>query len=440
MSSDFYAAAMFPLLFIFIFLGFPVSFSLIATAFIAAWPVFGALSAFQVFGVVEHTASQFLLSAIPAFVFMGVMLEASGISERLFSAMQVWLHRFPGGLALTTMCMAGVIAASTGIVGAVEVVIGVMAIPVMLKNKYSKSLISGTICAGGSLGTMIPPSLVVVIYASISNQSVGKLFWAVLIPASLMVVLFLGYIIFRAIFFPADAPRAVNPPSTTLAQKLKITATGIFPAFTLIVAVLGSILWGVATPTEAASVGSAGAVILAICYRSLTWNVLKRTLISTLYINTMIMMIVLGGNIFSGIFRLHKGNELIQGLISTHDFSTFTIVGLMLLMVFLAGLVLDWVSIVLISLPIFLPILVAAEIDPIWFAALMVIVIQTSYLTPPMAPSIFYLRSIAPAEITYMDMYKGVVPFIICQILVLVLVLAWPELATYLPSRAQGIN
>lgn len=440
MSSAFYATAMFPVLFLFIFLGFPVSFSLIATAFIAAWPVFGALAAFQVFGVVEHTASQFLLSAIPAFVFMGVMLEASGISARLFSAMQVWLHRFPGGLALATMTMAGVIAASTGIVGAVEVVIGVMAIPVMLKNNYSKSLISGTICAGGSLGTMIPPSLVVVIYASISNQSVGKLFWAVLIPASLMVGLFLVYIVGRAILFPADAPRANDLPSISLSEKLKISAKGILPAFTLIIAVLGSILWGVATPTEAASVGSAGALILALFYRSLSWSVLKKTLISTLYINGMIMMIVLGGNIFSGIFRLHKGNDLIQGLIGTQDFSTFTVVGLMLLMVFVAGLVLDWVSIVLISLPIFLPILASESIDPIWFAALMVIVIQTSYLTPPMAPSIFYLRSIAPAEITYMDMYKGVLPFIACQVLVLIFVMLWPELATYLPSRIHGFN
>jgi hypothetical protein len=194
MESETLAALMFPLLFLFVFMGIPVAFALIATAFVMALPVFGDLASLQIYNQIQNTASQLLLTAVPAFVFMGVMLEASGISERLFRAMQIWMGRLPGGLSLATMTMAAIIAASTGIVGAVEVVIGVMAIPIMMRYGYDKSLISGTICAGGSLGTMIPPSIVVVIYAAIAQESVGKLFAAVLFPALIMVVLFLGYL------------------------------------------------------------------------------------------------------------------------------------------------------------------------------------------------------------------------------------------------------
>ena len=438
MGSETLAALMFPLLFLFVFLGVPVAFALIATAFLMAMPAFGSLASLQIYNQIQNTASQLLLTAVPAFVFMGVMLEASGISERLFRAMQVWMGRLPGGLSLATMTMAAIIAASTGIVGAVEVVIGVMAIPIMMQNGYNKSLISGTICAGGSLGTMIPPSIVVVIYAAISQQSVGKLFAAVLFPALIMVALFLGYILARAILKPEDAPRAVEEEPVPLFEKLKITATGMVPAAALIVAVLGAILLGVATPTEAASVGALGALILTVLYGRFSWAVLYDTLERTLKINCMILLIVAGGNMFAGIFRLHRGNELVQDIVSSLDLTAFGVVGALLLIVFIAGFILDWVSVVLITLPIFLPILAQFEIDEIWFATVMIVVIQTSYLTPPMAPSIFYLRSIAPASITFGDMYKGVLPFIICQIIVLVLVMAFPELATYLPSQLQS--
>ncbi len=438
MGSETLAALMFPLLFLFVFLGVPVAFALIATAFLMAMPAFGSLASLQIYNQIQNTASQLLLTAVPAFVFMGVMLEASGISERLFRAMQVWMGRLPGGLSLATMTMAAIIAASTGIVGAVEVVIGVMAIPIMMRNGYNKSLISGTICAGGSLGTMIPPSIVVVIYAAISQQSVGKLFAAVLFPALIMVALFLGYILARAILKPEDAPRAVEEEPIPLFEKLKITATGMVPAAALIVAVLGAILLGVATPTEAASVGALGALILTVLYGRFSWAVLYDTLERTLKINCMILLIVAGGNMFAGIFRLHRGNELVQDIVSSLDLTAFGVVGALLLIVFIAGFILDWVSVVLITLPIFLPILAQFEIDEIWFATVMIVVIQTSYLTPPMAPSIFYLRSIAPASITFGDMYKGVLPFIICQIIVLVLVMAFPELATYLPSQLQS--
>jgi tripartite ATP-independent transporter DctM subunit len=432
------AALMFPLLFFFVFMGVPVAFALFATAFAMAFPVFGVKAGLQIYGGIQHTASQFILSAVPPFVFMGVMLESSGIAERLFRAMQVWLGRLRGGLALATLGMAAIIAASTGIAGAVEVVIGVMAIPIMLRYAYSRDLIAGTICAGGSLGTMIPPSIVVVIYASVANLSVGKLFAAVLIPGLLMVALFFGYLFVRTALRPADGPPATEDIDLSLGEKLAATFSGIVPAAALIAAVLGAIIAGWATPTEAASVGAVGAVVLTLAYRRFSWAVLYDTLRRTLAINCMILLIVVGGNVFAGIFRLHGGNRLVQDIVDGLALPPEGVLMLLLALVFVAGFILDWVSVVLITLPVFLPLLSAMDADPIWFAVLMIVVIQTSYLTPPMAPSIFYLRSIAPPSITYGDMYKGVLPFIVCQLLVLLAVAFFPALATYLPAQMQS--
>ncbi len=434
MSGQLLAALMFPALFVFVFLGLPIAFSLLATAFLFGLPIYGGVIGLQMYAGITQTASQFLLSAVPPFVFMGFMLERSGIAERLFDALRMWLGRLPGGLALATMTMAAVIAASTGIVGAVEVVIGVMAIPAMLQYGYSRVLVSGTICAGGSLGTMIPPSIVVVIYASVANMSVGQLFAGVLAPGMIMVTLFFGYILVRCIMKPEEGPRAPVEDIVPIGRRLWITLTAFVPAVVLILAVLGAIIVGIATPTEAASVGAVGAVVLTICYGRMTWTVLKETLTQTLLVNCMILLIVVGGSMFSGVFRIHGGNELVSTVVDALGVGELGLVLLLLTVVFIAGFILDWVSIVLICLPIFIPLLAAANVDPIWFAVLMVVVIQTSYLTPPMAPSIFYLRSIAPPEITYSDMYWGVLPFVCCQVVTLLLVFFWPEVATWLPT------
>ena len=434
MSGEMLAALMFPTLFVLVFLGLPIAFSLLATAFLFGLPIYGGVIGLQMYAGITQTASQFLLSAVPPFVFMGFMLERSGIAERLFYALRIWLGRLPGGLALATMAMAAVIAASTGIVGAVEVVIGVMAIPAMLQYGYSRVLASGTVCAGGSLGTMIPPSIVVVIYASVANLSVGQLFAGVLAPGMIMVTLFFGYILIRCILRPEEGPRAAIEDVVPLGERLWITLTAFVPAVALIFAVLGAIIVGIATPTEAASVGAVGAVLLTIAYGRMTWTVLKETLTQTLLVNCMILLIVVGGSMFSGVFRIHGGNTLVATVVDVLGVGDIGLVLILLGVVFIAGFILDWVSIVLICLPIFIPLLSAAGVDPIWFAVLMVVVIQTSYLTPPMAPSIFYLRSIAPPEITYSDMYWGVLPFVFCQVVTLVLVFVWPDLAVWLPK------
>ncbi|PKP85802.1 MAG: C4-dicarboxylate ABC transporter permease [Alphaproteobacteria bacterium HGW-Alphaproteobacteria-2] len=434
MQGETLAALMFPCLFLFVLLGLPISFSLLTTAAIFAWPLFGEAVANQLYAGITQTASSFVLSAVPPFIFMGFMLERSGVAERLFDALQMWLGRLPGGLALATMGMAGILAASTGIVGAVEVLIGVMAIPAMLSRNYDRALISGVICAGGSLGTMIPPSIVVVIYATVAQLSVGQLFLAVMLPAAIMVTAFVGYVLAAAFLNPDKAPPDTAARDVPLPEKLKTTLVALVPMVALIVAVLGSISFGIASPTEAAAVGALGTVLLTIAYgrfRLATfWDALRQTLL----VNSMILLIVVGGTIFSGTFRIHGGNELVRDLFAQTGFGDTGVILLMLLVVFIAGFILDWVSVILICLPIFIPVFTDIAVEPLWFAVLMIVVIQTSYLTPPMAPSIFYLRSIAPPEITYRDMYLGVVPFIAAQILTLLLVFAFPGLATWLPS------
>ncbi|MEE4118929.1 MAG: TRAP transporter large permease subunit [Paracoccaceae bacterium] len=434
MSGETLAALMFPCLFVFVLLGLPISFSLLVTAAIFAWPLFGDAVANQLYAGISQTASSFVLSAVPPFIFMGFMLERSGVAERLFAALQLWLGRLPGGLALATMGMAGILAAATGIVGAVEVLIGVMAIPAMMARNYDKRLISGVICAGGSLGTMIPPSIVVVIYATVAQISVGQLFAAVMLPGIIMIALFAGYVLGAAFASPKMAPAEVAETPVPLGEKLRVTGVALVPMVALIVAVLGSISFGIASPTEAASVGALGTVLLTIAYGRFSFATFAEALRQTLLVNAMILLIVVGGTIFAGTFRIHGGNGLVRDLLEATGFGQTGIILVMLLVVFIAGFILDWVSVVLICLPIFVPVLSAFQIEPLWFAVLMIVVIQTSYLTPPMAPSIFYLRSIAPPDITYRDMYWGVVPFILAQLATLALIFAFPALATWLPS------
>ena len=272
----------------------------------------------------------------------------------------------------------------------------------------------------------------VVIYASVANLSVGQLFAGVLLPGLIMVTLFFGYILARCIVRPDEGPRAAIEERVPLGERLWITLVAFVPAVAMILAVLGAIIVGIATPTEAASVGAVGAALLTIFYGRMSWKVLRETLTRTLLVNCMILLIVVGGSMFSGVYRIHGGNELVATVVDALGVGEIGLIVVLLTVVFFAGFILDWVSIVLICLPVFVPPLDAAGVNPIWFAVLMIVVIQTSYLTPPMAPSIFYLRSIAPPEITYSDMYRGVLPFVICQVITLALVFTWPQLATWL--------
>ena len=437
---DIPAIWMFPALFTLVFLGFPVAFSMIALSFVFGFWFFGDTLGPQMFSRLHDVSTNYVLTALPLFVFMGAALERSGIAERLFIAIQLWIGRLRGGLALTSISMCGVFAACSGVVGAVETVVGMMAIPPMMKQKYKHDLISGTICAGGSLGTIIPPTVVVVVYGSIVEESIGDLFAGVVIPGFIMTFLFLAYIVIRCYLRPEDAPIVAkeDQPQIAIGEKVKITAVALAPAALLVVAVLGSILAGIASPTEAAAVGAFGAVLLIIAYGRMSWTVVKEVLTRSIQINAMVMFSVLGGVMFSSIFLVNGGNDLIRAFLETFNPTPTQLTILMLGVFFLLGFILDWVAIVLICMPIFTPLIRELGIDPIWFGIMVCVVIQTSYLTPPVAPSIYYLRAIAPPEIGYGAMFKGVVPFVICQLIVLLIVAFYPPTALYLPELFFG--
>lgn len=431
---------MFAALFVLVFAGVPVAFSLMIIAVGFGFTVFGDLIFLQLYGALLHTASNFVLAAIPLFIFMGAVLERSGIAKRLFYALQLWLGGFPGGLALSTIAMCAIFAAASGVVGAVEIVVGLMAIPAMMKARYKNDLIAGTICAGGSLGTIIPPSVIVVVYASIAQLSIGQLFAASILPGLLMVTFFIAYVLIRSIRKPADAPPLPREErDIPMSQKLWVTMTALLPPLALIGMVLGSLLAGAASATEAAAVGAAGTLVLTLMFRELNWKMLMESLGVTLRITSMIMLIVAGGTMFTSIFAVTGGGNLVRDTVATIGYGNAGIIAFFLVVVFFAGFVLDWVSIVLIFIPIFAPIVKSAGIDPIWFAMMVLVVIQTSYLTPPMAPSIFYLRSIAPSSMTYGQMYRGVLPFVAAQMLVLLVIILFPAIATWLPTILVGL-
>jgi tripartite ATP-independent transporter DctM subunit len=430
---------MFPALMALIISGFPIAFSMILVATGFGIVQFGDVAAYQLLTKIEDTASNSILAAVPLFIFMGAMLERSGIAERLFEAIHMWTRRLPGGLGVGAIIMGTLFAASSGVVGATEAVIGMLAIPVMLKHHYSKSLISGTICASGSLGTAIPPSITVVVLGPVAGVSVGSLFSGLLIPGFLMAVMFLVYIVGVAYLKPDMAPRVQEQePDVAWGEKIKVTLVALVPTMLLIFIVLGTILMGLATPTEAAACGALGSIVLAAAYRNLTLEVLWNSAIKTVNISAMILLIVLGGSMFAGVFFASGGMATVQALLMDTGLSPWMILGLILLIAFIAGFVLDLISVVLIIIPVAMPIVRMLGFDEIWFCVAFLVVLQTSYLTPPLAPAIFYLRAITPPEVTLRHMYIGVVPFILAQLVVLALVLAFPQLALWLPDVMGG--
>jgi tripartite ATP-independent transporter DctM subunit len=426
-------------MFVLVFLGVHVAFALAGTALVFGYLVFQGAVIFQFMDKVEDIASNAVLAAVPLFVFMGTMLERSGIAEELFEAVHLWTRRLPGGLALGTVIMCVIFAASTGVIGATETVVGLLAIPAMLKYGYNKPLICGTICAGGSLGTIIPPSVVVVVLGPVADVSVGDLLVGMIFPGLIMAGLYVLYIFTLCMIQPSFGPRVPpSPDDPPLSRRLAITAHALLPPVFMIFAVLGSIMLGWAAPTEAAALGAAGAFLLTFFYRKFSLAMLSESVLKTLRITSMIMAILLGGTIFTGVFFAAGGIALTNQAVSYFDLSSWALLALLLGMVFLAGFVLDWISILLIFIPIFMPLVKAAGFNPVWFCILFLIVIQTSYLTPPLAPAIFYLRGIAPPSITLLDAYKGVVPFIFLQIITLVLVVAFPETVLWLPTKLLG--
>ena len=440
-------------------LGFPVAFSLAGTSLIVAG--FGYLAgsfdgAFlnalpnRIFGILSNQ----ILIAVPLFVFMGIMLEKSRIAERLLHNMALLFGPLRGGLGISVIVVGMLMAASTGIIGATVVTMGLISLPAMLKNGYSPSLAAGNICATGTLGQIIPPSTALIILGDVLSSayqqaqlsmgifspdtvSVADLFVGALIPGLLLVVFYMLYIGFTAWLKPEAAPALVDRPELDRKFALQLLA-GLLPPLALILAVLGSILTGIATPTEAAAVGAAGATILALIYGQLSLPRLKDVMDGTLKVTSMIFMIFIGAAIFSLVFRGFGGDEQVQALFEAMPGGKVGAMLVVMLVIFLLGFILDFIEITFVVVPIVAPILLAMGIDPVWLGIMIAINLQTSFLTPPFGFALFYLRGVAPKELPTSAIYRGVIPFIAIQVGMLILLSFVPELATWLPDKLYG--
>jgi tripartite ATP-independent transporter DctM subunit len=436
-------------------LGYPVAFTLggVALAFAAVGIVSGVfdpnlLKSFpsRLYGIMNN----YTLVAVPLFVFMGTVLEKSRLAEDLLSNMTKACGRLPGGLGISVIAVGAMLAASTGIVGATVVTMGLMSLPVMIKRGYAPSFACGTICATGTLGQIIPPSIALVLLGDVLSSayqqaqlklgvfnpktiSVGDLFVAAIVPGVLLVMLYMLYVLFTAFFRPHIIPRvAVEEDEKISLPKLLLS---LLPVLLLIGLVLGSILIGAATPTEAAGVGALGACLLALGKKQLCLARLREVSRSTLQISAMIFMILIGASLFSLVFRGFGGEELVHGFFNQLPGGVFTAVLLVMLVMFVLGFILDFIEIIFVVVPIVSPVLLAMGVDPIWLGIMIAINLQTSFLTPPFGFALFYLRGVAPANIKTSEIYRGVVPFITLQLLLLCAMALWPGLVTWLPEQ-----
>ncbi len=389
-------------------------------------------------GIVENL----VLVAIPMFIFMGTMLEKSGVATDLLHTLQILLRRVPGGLALAVTLLGTIMAATTGIIGASVVMMTLMALPVMTERGYNKSLATGTIASSGTLGILIPPSIMLVIMGDLLSISVGTLFLAAIFPGLMLALFYFIYIFFRAMSAPHLAPPLPDEigPESPLELLKEVLRTFIPPVF-LIVLVLGSIFMGYATPTEASGIGAAGATLLAAVRGRLTFGVLKDVVERSALTGAMLFFIFVGATAFSYVFRALGGDDLVVGVVEHLGFGSWGLLFVLMGIVFLLGFFFDWVEITLIVLPIFAPIINAldfgehisgAEVVP-WFAILVAVNLQTSFLTPPFGFALFYMKGVAPPSIKIQDIYKGIVPFVALQVLGLLLVMLFPDIAMWLP-------
>jgi tripartite ATP-independent transporter DctM subunit len=378
----------------------------------------------------------YILAAIILFVYMGIMLERSGAAERLFSSTHILLGGLRGGLALAVVAVCTVMAAATGIMGAPVIIMGLFALPEMLKRGYDKALSAGTICAGGTLGILIPPSIMLVVYGPMAGVSVGRLFMAAILPGLTLSGLYGIYIIFRCFLRPELGP-ALPPEQRALpvGKKLLMIVTSMFPTLFLILAVLGTIFFGVAAPTEASAVGAFASILLALSYRKLNWKAFRDSVYQTLRISSMIMLIVAAAFVFTGTFMLVGGGDLVKDFLLGLPIGRWGILAIMMAAFFIFGLFMEWVGIVPILVPIFTPIIGELGFDPLWAAMLFCVTMQTSFLTPPMAPALFYIKGVAPRGVDFgKHIVAGTMPFVVLQLVGVALLAIFPQLALWLPS------
>ena len=454
------AIGLFISVFILLLSGFPVAFILAGTALMFAgigsyFELFDAafLDALpnRLFGIMMNQT----LVAVPLFVFMGVMLERSRIAENLLDTMAMLFGSMRGGIGISVTLVGMLLAASTGIVGATVVTMGLLSLPTMLKRGYDPRIATGVICASGTLGQIIPPSIILILLGDVLSSayqqaqldmgifspetlSVGDLFIGAIFPGLLLVSLYIIYLAIVALLKPNTMP-AIPEQERTDDNALKLQVLKeLLPPLSLIFIVLGSIIAGLATPTEAASVGAMGATLLAISRQQFSLSILKDVMRSTTRVSSMVFMIFIGASIFSLVFRGFEGDEMVQAFLAELPGGTYGALFLVMLVMFLLGFVLDFIEITFVVVPIVGPILLAMGIDPIWLGILIAINLQTSFLTPPFGFALFYLRGVAANHIKTLDIYKGVIPFIAIQVLTLAMIAYWPEIATWLPDELSN--
>lgn len=384
----------------------------------------------------------YVLVAVPLFIFMAQVLDRSKVSEGLFDALYIVLGGLRGGLGLAVIVVSTVFAATTGIIGASVVAMGLMAGPALLRRGYDRGLASGIICSSGTLGILIPPSIMLVVYGGLTGMketSVGNLFAGAILPGILLSSLYLGYVAVRCALNPKlGPPIPVEDRTATVKEKVLMTAKSFVPPFGLILTVMGTILAGVATPTEAAALGCIGALILALFNKKFNYEVLKLASEATLRTTAMIMLLFFGGKFFSVVFLSIGGGDVVADLLLGMDVNEYIVLAIMMAVVFIMGMFIDWAAILLVVVPIFTPIAFDLGFDPLWFAMLICVNLQTSFLTPPFGYALFYFKGVAPPEYTMGDIYRGIIPFVIIQVIGLAVMMFVPEIITWLPSVFFG--
>ncbi|MFA6266910.1 MAG: TRAP transporter large permease subunit [Pseudolabrys sp.] len=436
MTLEVLATLMLVAFFVLLLIGIPVGLTLAATGFVFGYLGFGAslfnLLPHRIYGVVTN----YTLLAIPLFVFMGVMLEKSKLAEELMDVIGLAAGSLKGGLGIGIILVGVLMGATTGIVGATVVTLGLLTLPGLLRRGYDKGLACGIICASGTLGQIIPPSLILLLLADITNQSVGTIFAAAMIPGLLLSGIYIIYILVLGIIRPELVPAV---PAEERAAISGFELTGkivrvVAPPIGLVIAVLGSIVAGIAAPSEAAAMGALGSILVAAIGRRLTIQVLRETVQATTRITAMVMFILICAQVFSLAFRGLQGEKLVQDAFTLLPGGINASIWFLMALIFVLGFFIEWIEISYIAVPLFLPIFINANTDLVWLSTMICVNLQTSFLTPPFGWSLFFLRGVAPPEVTTGDIYRGIIPFVLMQLMALVLVFAFPGLATWLPK------
>ncbi len=419
-----------------IFLGFPIAFTLIALGVGFGYYAMGdnifPLLVQRAFGVMSND----VLIAVPLFLFMGYMVERSNLLDRLFHSLQVSMKHIPGSLAVATLATCALFATATGIVGAVVTLMGLLAFPAMLKAGYDTKLSAGVVAAGGCLGILIPPSIMLILYGAMASVSVVRLYAGAFLPGFLLASLYMVYVIGRATLNPKLAPKLPKEQTDIpFLQVVWLLTTSFFPLAILILGVLGAILFGLATPNEAASLGAAGSIVLAIGYRQFTWQRLKEAVFLTARTSAMVCWLFVGSWTFSSVFSYLGGQQVVENFVLGLNLTPVTFMLLTQFIIFLLGWPLEWTEIIIIFVPIFLPLLHHFNIDPVFFGIIVALNIQTSFLTPPMAMSCYYLKGVAPPQVTLNQIFAGAFPFLVMVFISMALVYTFPQIAMWLPDH-----